>query len=161
MIAPGRSTGIPAGRGVAAISEARPMRRVPAVAAWLGWLGAIPFVALATFGQFLEPGRQARASFALAAYGAVILSFLGGIRSGLAIAPADAAPDGRLGRQLLASVVPPLAGWIALLLPALPGLALLAAGFALMLVLDVSARAKAAAPSWYPPFRLPLSGVVA
>ena len=52
---------------------------VPSAAKWLGALGAIPFVSLAVADYFLEGPFQEQVSFALAAYGAVILSFLGGI----------------------------------------------------------------------------------
>ena len=50
---------------------------VPPPAKWLGALGAIPFVFLAVAGPFLEAPLQESAHFALVAYGAVILSFLG------------------------------------------------------------------------------------
>ena len=62
--------------------------QVPAAAKWLGVLGAMPFVFLAVAGPFLEASVQERAHFALVAYGAIILSFLGGIHWGLAIAGA-------------------------------------------------------------------------
>ena len=60
---------------------------VPAMAAWLGGLGALPFVGLAVAVVGLEGPARAVVVQALLGYGAVILSFLGGIHWGLAIAP--------------------------------------------------------------------------
>lgn len=119
---------------------------VPPAARWLGFAGLLPFAGAALAG--LVPGLRVPAAQILLAYGAVILSFLGGIRWGLAMGTPDAAY--RLG----ISVVPSLLGWIALLLPTRAGLLLLAAGFAAMTVADFRLPE---APAWYPRLRLPLS----
>lgn len=124
---------------------------IPRAAGLLGFAGLVPFAA-ASLAAML-PGTLAPdlALRALLAYGAVILSFLGGIRWGLAMAEGDA---GALPARLGFSVLPSLLGWSALLLPVAPGLALLATGFAVMLWAD---RRVASAPAWYPRLRLPLS----
>ena len=91
---------------------------VPPAAKWLGGLGAIPFVFLSGISHVPESPFQGQISFALTAYGAVILSFLGGIHWGLAIAGSGA--DGRKNEtssRLVLSVVPSLIGWGALFLP--------------------------------------------
>lgn len=90
----------------------------------LGLGGLLPFVGLALATWVLEGPRQAQAVFALLAYGATILSFLGAIHWGLAMRdrtdPAVA---------LLAwGVVPSLVAWVALLWGAGGGLSLLTAG---------------------------------
>jgi hypothetical protein len=130
--------------------------KVPRSAGWLGGLGAIPFVGLAGALPFLGGAPQLFAAHALAAYGAVILSFLGGIHWGLAIACRDRA----IGGRLLLSVMPSLAGWAALLLPERPGLGLLAASVAAMLGVDIRATNQSWTPRWYPKLRIPLTCVV-
>jgi len=135
--------------------------RVPASAAWLGGAGALPFVALALAAVGLDGAASAIARDALAAYGAVILSFLGGVHWGLGMArfgPAGA-PDG-MARRLVISVLPSLIGWAALFAAPPASLSLLAAAFALMLWLDIIATGRGEAPSWYPALRWPLSAVV-
>ena len=124
----------------------RPAIPIPPVARVLGFAGLLPFAATAMAGFF--PAWPAPATPALIGYGAVILSFLGGIRWGMAMG----APD--MGARLVVSVMPSLVGWLALLVPPAAGLILLATGFAAMLVVDLAVRE---APSWYPRLRLPLS----
>jgi len=132
--------------------------RVPRPALYLGAGGLIPFVVMAAA---LVIAPRDDVLFALGAYGAVILSFLGGIRWGLAIRGGDSGHnDAALGRWLAISVSPSLAGWAALLLPAGAGLLLLAVAFALMLALDVRAARANLAPAWYPRLRVPLTAVV-
>jgi hypothetical protein len=88
---------------------------------------------------------------ALLAYGAVILSFLGGIRWGLAIVKSD---HSDLLSPLCISVLPSLLGWLALLISASAGLLLLALGFFALLLADLRLPT---APPWYGAQRLPLS----
>jgi hypothetical protein len=93
-------------------------------ALWLGWAGVAPFLGLAAL-AFL-PAQRAQALSAFLAYSAVILSFLGGLRWGRAIAA------GAGTGQYLRAVVPSLWGWAAwCLLPPDQALAALAAGFVL------------------------------
>ena len=137
---------------------AKNMTRVPQSALWLGALGALPFVGLALAGFVLEGSLRAQASFALVAYGATILSFLGGIHWGLAIAPASATEAaGAKPGQLVVSVIPSLVAWSALLLPDGVALLALAAAFALMLLVDLRAVGRLEAPDWYPKLRAPLT----
>ncbi len=135
--------------------------RVPSAVKWLGALGAVPFVFLAVTSPFLDGPLQEQMSFALAAYGAVILSFLGGIHWGLAIAGiGPSQTDTANFRRLAFSVTPSLLGWSALLIPRLSGLVLLAVAFALLLVFDSQASRKAQTPVWYSKLRRPLTVVV-
>jgi hypothetical protein len=124
---------------------------MPPAARWLGFAGLLPFAAFALAGLWPAAPFHAAAPAVLLAYGAVILSFLGGVRWGLAMAAADPA---RLAVRLGFSVLPSLLAWVGLLLPRAAGLSLLAAGFVLMLVADLR---LAAAPAWYRRLRLPLS----
>lgn len=125
---------------------------VPPVAATLGYAGAIPFIAGAmAIAWGLEPSPLP----ALLGYGAVILSFMGGIHWGVGMA--GAAPD---RHRLVLSVVPALLGWLALLLEGRSGLLLLAAAFLLLVAYDLAAARKRTVPEWYPALRLPLTGIV-
>ncbi len=131
--------------------------RIPSAALWLGPLGLVPFLAGALAPWLLPAEGLPEADFALVGYGAVILSFLGGVHWGLA------APEGR-PRQLGFSVLPSLVGWLALLVANLyavgPALWLLAAAFATLLPGDLLAAGRGLAPGWYPRLRLPLTLVV-
>lgn len=130
---------------------------VPVMAAWLGGMGALPFVALAVAVIGLDGAARALAVQALLGYGAVILSFLGGIHWGLAIAPGARPAEPALGVRLTWSVVPSLVGWAALLVTPVTGLFALAAAFAAMLGIDLRATRLGAAPAWYPRLRVPLT----
>ena len=131
-------------------------QRVPTEAAWLGGLGAIPFVGFSA-GAWFSPEHASLALVALRAYGAVILSFLGGVHWGLAMRRAPASPG---WSALTLSVMPSLVAWPALLLAPRYGLAVLAVAVALMLYVDTSLSRQGLAASWYPRLRQPLSVVV-
>ncbi|MDA9976027.1 DUF3429 domain-containing protein [Alphaproteobacteria bacterium] len=124
---------------------------IPQCAFWLGFTGLIPFVAAAALNFLPDAPLHDLALQALLSYGAVILSFLGGVRWGLAIATTDFT---NLFGPLFISVVPALLGWFALLLPSSLGLTVLALGFSTMLVADLQ---LSSAPRWYRSLRLPLS----
>lgn len=134
------------------------VNRVPVAAGWLGGLGLVPFVFCAGAAASLPSEWAALAARALGLYGAVILSFLGGIQWGLAISGSDPSDSSAsLFRRLLLSVLPALLGWCALLLPFTYGLWLLALSFILVLVADLQAVRQKQAPSWYPRLRWPLT----
>jgi len=98
---------------------------LPRTALLLGLAGLIPFLGGIGLAALAEGASRGQALWALATYGAVILSFLGAVHWGLALArdesPATAA-------RLLLGVVPALVGWVALLLPPVTSLVLLASG---------------------------------
>ena len=126
--------------------------RVPLTARWLGALGALPFFACALASTVLDGGLQVEAMIALTAYGAVILSFLGGIQWGLAIA----AGGGKF-RRLSVSILPALFAWGGLLLPPGTGALVIAAALACVLLVDIKASRNQEAPTWYPKLRWPLT----
>lgn len=124
----------------------------PPGALGLGAAGLVPFVGLAAMvlaGRTEVLGVAPRPALLL--YGAIIASFLGGIRWGLA-----AARD--LGvRDYALSVVPSLLAWAALALPApwdLRGLGLLVLAWGLV---DQDLPRRGVAPSWLGRLRLALS----
>ena len=131
--------------------------RVPPAAAWLGVTGALPFIILATFAAADVAGARDFHLFALNAYAALILSFLGGVQWGLTIAHGGA--DGMWGRLLLA-VAPSLAGWCTLLTAPRAGPLLLAAAFVAVLAVDLRAHARGLVPRWYRRLRWPLTVTV-
>lgn len=116
----------------------------------LGYAGLIPFAFFALeplLIGFLDPEA---AIFALLAYAAAILSFLGGIVWGRAVV------SGGVEQRPLAfviSVLPSLIGWVALLAGGSVGLLLCACGFGVMLWYDL----RDGLPMWFSQLRLHLS----
>ena len=133
---------------------------VPQSAAWLGGLGALPFIGLAGAASYLDSAPRMFVIHALVAYGAIILSFLGGIHWGLAIGSRSEVDDPAIRTRLIVSIVPSLAAWVALLVLESTGLLLLAAAVAAMLWVDIRATREGHAPPWYPKLRIPLTCVV-
>ncbi|MCZ8375531.1 MAG: DUF3429 domain-containing protein [Beijerinckiaceae bacterium] len=132
--------------------------RAPLWAERLGLAGLIPFFGLAALGWFGPAASQAPALLALLAYGATILSFLGGIVWGFAIA--DTRNEADLGRHaplFILGVLPQLLGWGALLVGGRAGHLAVAAGLVAMLWLDRRIVAEGRAPGWYGALRLRLS----
>ena len=61
------------------------MSEVPSAALSLGLWGAVPFLVLSVLSIFVDDLWGVNVESALIAYGAVILSFLGGVHWGMAI----------------------------------------------------------------------------
>jgi len=105
--------------------------RLPATAVLLGIAGLLPLLACGAGAIALAPEKAEAYLAALVAYGAVILSFLGAVHWGFALA--GGVPQA-MGLRLVLGVLPSLVGWVALLLrgPAGndAGLVVLIAGFA-------------------------------
>ena len=112
--------------------------RSNALRAWawrLGLGGLAPFVGLALASWLAGADLAARLVTAQLGYGAVILSFVGALHWGAALAAPAVTP--RAATIALGwSVVPSLAGWVALLVGARWGLLLLAGAFVVALAVD-------------------------
>lgn len=134
--------------------------RMPAAAGWLGWLGTIPFIATAATVQFAPQEFNAAAGEALIGYGAVILSFLGGIAWGRCLSDDVDGHPGRRTLMMSLSNVPPLLAWIALLLEPGHGLILLMVSFAAALAFDLKIVGLQVYPAWFRRLRVPLTLVV-
>ncbi len=122
----------------------------PGRIAWaLGLGGLIPFVALAALQWVSPPGWRMLAASALLGYGALIVSFLGGIHWGLAMreSPVPA-------RRLLWGISPSLLGWLAVLLDSPWGQGVLALSLLLCLWVDQSAYRHRGLQAWLPLRRL-------
>jgi Protein of unknown function (DUF3429) len=130
---------------------------IPFTALALGGAGLIPFL-LAALSQWVEL-RSIPQEFGYRAgviYAAIILSFLGGIRWGAALAR----PEGeRQSMEFAGSNVAALAGWLALLLPPVPCLSLLIAGFLLQGLWDLMASEEGTLPLWFGVLRTWLSAI--
>ncbi len=140
--------------------------QIPAPALVLGLAGLIPFVACAFFAWFpgvgvfigtmtgimSESGEasntfvNAKALLGLGAYGAVILSFLGGVRWGNLINNKNKIKQ---WSPLILSVIPSLIAWPALLLTSSWMLSILAAGFVLQYATDVEGVKQKLLPVWF------------
>ena len=131
----------------------------PDTAYFLTAAGALPFVAGAAVALLGNDMDCSWACQLVRYYGAVILSFMGGIHWGLAMGPTGTTPPNQ-SRRLMLSVVPALIGWLALLLSPPAGLAVLALAFVILLVFDLKATQIGYAPSWYPRLRIPVTSVV-
>ncbi len=129
---------------------------VPSAAKQLGALGVIPFLGLAIAAMMGSGAWVNDALVALLAYGAIILSFLGGVQWGFAVSSPDITPRQMFNRLSL-SVAPSLIAWGALLLPLGPGLVVLSVSFILVLMVDLRTVNRSGAPSWYPELRWPLT----
>lgn len=86
----------------------------------LGYAGLLPFVGGALLVWLVREEAHPYVALALAAYGAVIASFLGGIHWGLAFREAD--PP---SAWLAWGVVPSLLAWVAVIMPPSAGLVIL------------------------------------
>ena len=131
---------------------------IPTPALVLGVGGLIPFGAAAFTACFPASvfellGNESSAADiqhyaiqALGAYGAVILSFLGGIRWGKLLNDKSRIKH---WSPLALSVVPSLVAWFALLLAPIWMLSVLAAGFVLQYALDIEAVKRGELPAWF------------
>jgi hypothetical protein len=129
--------------------------RAPTAALVIGWVGIIPFVVSAV-GPFViaDPGIAAFTAFATSVYGALMLSFLGGIRWGMAMGPLYGSER---TQGFVISILPPLAAWVSLVLSGFEGQAILIAAFLLQAWLDVRAVGEGRAPLWFAPLRIRLT----
>jgi Protein of unknown function (DUF3429) len=132
-----------------------PVRIVPPAAKWLGAAGLLPFLAGALASLPVAGALRPFGEPLLLAYGAIILSFMGGVHWGSAMTRGEA-DWGPLGR----SVAPALLALPAALIGGGAGLALLAAGFLGLWGYDEQETIGGRTPRWYPALRRPLTAVV-
>ena len=136
---------------------------IPRAALFLGWLGVLPFaffsVASLT-GAVVDPDSARDVLFI---YGALILSFMGGVQWGLAAVQSgtedeDAAKAASV--RFAVSVLPALAAFALWALSLPLALVSLAAAFMALLAYDLKTVREGLAPKWYAPMRIQLSGAV-
>jgi len=121
----------------------------------LGYAGLIPFV-IFSIGSWTTLPYVADSTHVLITYAAIILSFMGAIHWGAAIANAAR----QHSKDLVVSVVPALAAWLALLLPEIFALVILFVGFILLITYDLAVAKSQALPNWYLSMRIRLTFIV-
>jgi len=134
-----------------------PDNSTPKAALILGVAGLVPFFALSAAIALRLQTPYGSASLWLAAYGAVILSFMGGAQWGITVARPD---RGDSWRAYAVSVIPALVAWPALFLPITWALATLSVTFACLLGYDLWTVRRGEAPEWYGQLRLGLTAAV-
>jgi hypothetical protein len=143
------------------------LSQTPRPALALGFAGLIPFWSGAAGVWLLPLPWNVHALQIQILYAATILSFLGAVHWGLAVAnyggapatadnPAPAMTWSRLGW----SVVPPLVAWIAVCMNAVPGIITFILAFAALYFGDRAAVRAGHAPGWYLPLRRVLTILV-
>jgi putative flippase GtrA len=138
-------------------------RSAPTAVAWLGYGGLLPFLITAA-GAWLDTPSSQLWQQALVGYGATILSFVGALHWAFAMR-SDSQKQNAVTQMYVWSVVPALAGWLALLsAQVLPqghkiGMVILVVAFISHYLLDRRVAIQLALPGWYLPLRLQLTGV--
>jgi hypothetical protein len=135
-----------------------PPAPIPQAALWLGTGGLVPFVLLTGALYALPQANAAVLLFWLTAYATAILSFVGAIHWGIALAHPSMSDSDR-SVFMTWSVVPALAAWVALLLPARTGILLMIATFIVHYAADRQLAQRFVLPAWYLKLRVALTGV--
>lgn len=136
-------------------AKAKPKQvAIPTVALVLGLAGLIPFFCAALGSILLSNELAATSLTALGAYGAVILSFLGGVKWGVVLNDKAAL---KRWQPLVLSVIPSIIAWVALLLPPMMLLSFLAAAMVFQYFLDTQSVQAKKLPAWYGRLRLILT----
>jgi hypothetical protein len=130
--------------------------KTPPAAVWLGYAGLLPFFAGAILTLPLAGSYRAWGTILLIGYGAIILSFMGGIHWGTAMMRNDMTKES-LGK----SVAPSLVALLAVIVGGSVGLMILSLGFAGLLAWDERETKIGHVPAWYPSLRRPLTALVA
>ncbi len=131
---------------------------VPRSALLLGWAGVLPFALLTAAAALGIDPLSLDPRAVLLAYGATILSFLGGAQWGVLLPRSQ--NEASLPWRYGLSVLPALLGFLCLLAPHTLGLVGLAAGLIGLLAYDLSTVRGGLAPGWYGTLRLQLTGSV-
>lgn len=139
-------------------------RTLPTIAMLLGIAGLIPFVACSLGALTGQAPDNERFLLALIAYGAVILSFLGGVHWGFGLDASRSPPVEVQRARFGLGVLPSLIGWVALLVTfiGLPrtGLIVLILGFIATTVVEARASRHGHMPRGYMGLRWVLTAAV-
>ncbi len=139
-------------------------RTLPTNAMLLGVAGLIPFAVCSLGALTNMPPNGERALFALIAYGAVILSFLGGVHWGFGLDAAGSAPSDVQRVRFGLGVLPALIGWVALLVAYLDfsrfALGILVVGYFVTTIFEARGGRRGYVPRGYMGLRWVLSSVV-
>lgn len=134
-------------------------KNIPTAAFILGLAGVFPFMvfgllAVTLGGEIVTPNQ---ADMLLIGYGAIILSFMAGVRWGLALTVPN---ENDQALQLTVSTVPSIIAWTACFMPFAYGLPLLAFTHAALAVWDIRGMYNGRGPIWYGKLRMILATIV-
>ena len=121
----------------------------------LGYAGLIPFIVF-SIGSWFQLPMISDSTYILTAYAAIILSFMGAIHWGIAMSSSEL----QNSKYFIASVIPGLCAWLALLMPQRYAIILLTIGFIALIIYDWSVEKPQRLPGWYIPMRNRLTLVV-
>lgn len=132
----------------------------PIAATVLGWARIVPFAffSLLSFQNVVLLGTNPQD--ALFVYGAVILSFMAGVRWGLAMTYAKKSEHESRTNRFVVSVLPPVLAMVLWFLPRYLGIFSLSAVFVWLLFIDLAAVRDGDAPTWYRGLRFKLTAAV-
>ena len=133
---------------------------IPKTAQWLGLGGVAPFVFFDLYILFGPEPWVPDVIRAMVGYGAIILSFLGGVLWGLAITHEKNEVHSELSTLLVISMLPPLVGWFALLAEPELGLTTLLLAFMSLWAIDWRFYQAGHSLDWYLILRSILTGLV-
>lgn len=125
-----------------------------ATLAW-GWAGVVPFAALSLAIAFADDTMAARIDQILISYGAIILTFIGGVHWGM-----EMSRQGRGWLLYTSGICPSLVAVVAILLPFHFALMALAIGFGGLLAFDLWLGHQQLVPQWYSQLRIKLTSAV-
>jgi hypothetical protein len=150
-----RQPGLPKGLSVSADDATSDDDAVGRIGRRLAFAGFVPLGALALWLYGIAPDHPWRHGtiVLLTGYAAVTLSFLGGIRWGMAMSGRHEERQ----RDLILSAVPPLIGWMALAAQPPLVFVFLAVAFAAQGAWDSLTLAPGAAPEWFRRSRVQLT----
>ena len=137
------------------IGRINPLSGNESTAKTLGYAGLIPFVVF-SIGSWTSLPYVADSTQILIAYAAIILSFMGAIHWGITISNTDR----HHSKNLVVSIMPALAAWLALLSPEIFALIILFIGFILLIGYDLAVAKSQALPDWYKSMRIRLTFIV-
>jgi len=123
----------------------------------LGYAGLAPFAVLALLLWLVDASLHPFVALALAGYGAVIVSFLGGVHWGLGLRVSAEAPDATRF-HFVWGMVSALLAWVAIMMPAFAGLPLLGLVLVGCYLVDRHTWPRAGLGAWLP-LRLKLTVV--
>lgn len=134
------------------------MTSIPPVPRSLGWAGVTPFLFSTILVWSDTPAFYQMGLHSILFYGAIILSFLGGVHWGLELK--NIYPTVSLLSGYSLSILPSLAAFLSLYLPPLVALMILGSGFLGVMVMDRKLVQRRSAPDWYAKLRYQLSVAV-
>ncbi len=136
------------------------LEQIPRSVNLLGWAGVLPFAGLSALVLLDWSASKDTIEPMLIAYGAIILSFMGGVHWGIAMTKTVGKNIPIQPWHLVLSVIPALLGWTATFFDTRYAIAVLAVGFVALLIVDMNWASGNCAPAWYGKLRLQLTSTV-